>query len=141
MKHMTGKCFLDTHMLQYCYGKKNTHKKAASILLRSADKNQLAFTISTQVLKEFTSVMISKLKFKPKHVKEIVNTLCQLEVVHLSEQMISDAIDIHILNGYSIWDSLILVAAIESKCKFLISEDMHHKHKIGGLTILNPFQK
>ena len=73
------------------------------------------------------------------HVKEIVNALCQLEVVHLSEQMILDAIDIHIFHSYSIWDSLIFVAAIESKCKFLVTEELHYNHKIGGLTILNPF--
>ncbi len=42
--------------------------------------------------------------------------------------------------GYQIYDSLIIAAADEAKCKTLYSEDMNDGQMIGGVTIRNPFQ-
>ena len=41
---------------------------------------------------------------------------------------------------YSYYDSLIIATALESKCKILYSEDMHHGQIIeNSLKIINPF--
>jgi len=40
--------------------------------------------------------------------------------------------------GYSYYDSLMLASALESGCKYLLSEDMADGHKVeGSLTIKN----
>ena len=49
------------------------------------------------------------------------------------------ALDIAERYGFSFYDSLIVAAAIESKCTTLYSEDMHHSQHIGNLSIKNPF--
>jgi predicted nucleic acid-binding protein len=41
----------------------------------------------------------------------------------------------------SYWDSLIISSALESGCKILYTEDMHHNQIIEGkLKIINPFK-
>ena len=49
------------------------------------------------------------------------------------------ALDIAERYGFSFYDSLIVAAALESKCKILYSEDMRHNQQIENLTIKNPF--
>lgn len=136
---MTGKYFLDTNFLLYCFNRSQPAKREKCLDFLSQFKENSNIVISTQVLKEFTSVMISKLKVDPKVVKQIVKDLMGFEIVQVTTEMILSAIDIHILYNYSFWDSLIISSAIESKCNVLISEDMHHGHKISGLIIENPF--
>ncbi len=41
--------------------------------------------------------------------------------------------------GFSMYDSFILAAALQSKCKTLYSEDFQDGFRISGLTIRNPF--
>jgi predicted nucleic acid-binding protein len=41
--------------------------------------------------------------------------------------------------GYSIYDALILAAALEADCDVLYTEDMQNGQVIGPLTIRNPF--
>jgi predicted nucleic acid-binding protein len=49
--------------------------------------------------------------------------------------------DLMMKHGYSIWDSLIVAAALQSRAKILYSEDLHHGQVIDGrLTIINPFR-
>ncbi len=40
---------------------------------------------------------------------------------------------------FSFYDSLIISAALQSKCKILYTEDLQHQEKIQDLTICNPF--
>ena len=41
--------------------------------------------------------------------------------------------------GYSIYDSLVIAAALEAGCTTLLSEDLRAGQTIDGLTIPNPF--
>jgi predicted nucleic acid-binding protein len=42
--------------------------------------------------------------------------------------------------GYSVYDAMILAAALESGCKQLLTEDLQHQQRIEStLDILNPF--
>ncbi len=40
---------------------------------------------------------------------------------------------------YTIYDSLLIAAALEAGCSILYSEDMHDGQVIGSVTIRNPF--
>jgi predicted nucleic acid-binding protein len=40
---------------------------------------------------------------------------------------------------FSFYDSLVIAAALDLRCKTLWSEDLQHDQKIEGLTIRNPF--
>jgi predicted nucleic acid-binding protein len=41
--------------------------------------------------------------------------------------------------GFSIWDGLIVAAAIDAKCSTLLTEDLQHGQVVEGLRIENPF--
>ena len=53
--------------------------------------------------------------------------------------MIFDAISLGRRFGLSFWDSLILQAALDSECTLLVTEDLQHGQRIGGLKVENPF--
>jgi predicted nucleic acid-binding protein len=42
-------------------------------------------------------------------------------------------------HGLSIYDALIVAAALEAGCDTLFSEDMQHQRAFGGMRIVNPF--
>ena len=42
---------------------------------------------------------------------------------------------------YSVYDSLILAAALRAGCAVLYTEDLRHRQRIGRLTIQNPFAR
>ena len=39
----------------------------------------------------------------------------------------------------SFYDALIVAAATEAGCRYLLTEDLQHGRRFGGLTIQNPF--
>ena len=63
------------------------------------------------------------------------------KVTVINEKTIINAIKIIEKYKFSFWDSMIISAALQSNCKILYSEDMHHKQIIENkLTIINPFK-
>ena len=137
---MTGKYFLDTNFLIYCFSNSEPEKRAKCLKILQKGKEKAYFVISTQVIKEFSAVMIRKFKVSPLEVKSIIDNLAQFEVVTVDINIIKDGIDLFILHQLSFWDSIIIAAAKHAKCHILISEDLHHKQNITGVTIQNPFK-
>lgn len=41
--------------------------------------------------------------------------------------------------GVHYWDALVIAAAQQSGCAYLLSEDLQHRQQIGAVTIINPF--
>jgi hypothetical protein len=68
-----------------------------------------------------------------------VQLFARMDVVTLSVDDIVAAIDLHRLHGFSIWDALIVRAALISGCRVLYTEDMQDGGRIDGLQIVNPF--
>ncbi len=140
MNYTTGKYFLDTNFLIYLFSGDEQRKQQICREILQAGAKEAVFVLSTQVLKEFVSVMIGKFKVQPSLVKELVDDLCQFEVIQITPLLIQKAVDIHTLHRFSFWDSLILVAAQSAEANILLSEDLQHSQKLGNLTIWNPFQ-
>lgn len=135
------KVFLDTNIFIYAYDitalKKHTIAKEIVIDLWQSNLG----VISAQVLQEFY-VNITKKIPKPLDInmaKEIISDLLTWNVFINDGDSILKAIDIGVQYHYSFWDSMILIAAINSNCKLLISEDLNNGQVIDGVTIKNPF--
>ena len=69
---------------------------------------------------------------------DILYVLCP-EPVPLTMETHERALRIAERYGYSIFDSLIIAAALDSGASTLYSEDMRDGQTIAGLTIRNPF--
>ncbi len=139
MKYTTGKFFLDTNFLLYCFSKDEHEKREICMSILVEGKEKAIFVLSTQVIKEFTSVMLSKYKVDPLIVKQIISDFKNFEIVKLDLPLIKEGIEIHSAYKYSFWDSLIVAAARAASCNYVLTEDMQHAQELFGLTIWDPF--
>ncbi len=136
---MTGKYFLDTNFLVYCFSADEQEKKEKCLHLLKQAQGKVKFVISTQVLNEFAAVMLGKFKQAPPEVKAILDDLALFEVIAIDLVQIKDAVDLHAQHQISFWDSLIISAAKSARCHTLLTEDLHNGGVIAGVRIQNPF--
>lgn len=139
-----GFFFLDTNVFVYTFDRSAPEKQTVSReWVRQALRTQRGMT-GAQVVQEFLNVALTKFKH-PMGVTEareylngVMRPLCQ----HFPAMPSFDhALFIREETGYAWYDSLVIAAAVEAKCTWLISEDLQHGRKIGSLTIHNPFRQ
>jgi predicted nucleic acid-binding protein len=129
--------FVDTNVLLYMFDPADDHKRNTAIAtVRGLGERMV---VSTQVLQEFFWVGTRKLGIVPTTAREAVNELCEGEVVAASSSLVSDAIDLSIVTGFSLWDALIIQAAIAGRCEAVLTEDLSHGRVVKGVRIQNPF--
>jgi predicted nucleic acid-binding protein len=134
---MSAKPFFDTNVVVYAFREEDPRCEVARILLATGG------VISVQVLNELVAVLRRKLNLTWEQVSEAVGavrTLCPA-IVPLTLDTHESAIKIAVRYGYRIYDSLIIAAAQDARCKTLYSEDMRNGQAIEGLTICDPFTK
>ena len=136
-----GRSFLDTNVLVYCHDRGEPRKrKQALALLGSTDRD---FVVSTQVLQEFYVTVVRKLA-KPldeASAEAAVRDLAQLPVVPVDTPMVLAAIATSRAHDLSLWDALILQAAVAGGCKEVLTEDLQDGFKLGPVTVTNPFTR
>lgn len=134
---MPAKDFLDTNVLIYAVAKNDPRAAQAEALLAKGGR------ISVQSLNEFASVARRKLDMSWKEVGELVETFCILcpNPVPISFDTHKTAVEIAEKYRYTIYDALVISAALEAGSKTLHSEDLQHGQVINRqLTIRNPFR-
>ncbi len=72
--------------------------------------------ISTQVLQEFVNVALRKLRLPPALIRERLDFYRRFELVAATPELMTGALDLHVLHKLSFYDALILQAAIVSDC-------------------------
>ncbi|HXE62339.1 MAG TPA: PIN domain-containing protein [Bryobacteraceae bacterium] len=129
--------FFDTNVLIYAFTSEDPRKKIAEELIIKGG------TIGVQTLNEFVSVKRQKSRASWEDLLYwlgIIEKLCSPPLpmtasTHLLGLQIAQTY------GYHIYDSLMLAAAVEANCTIFYTEDLHHGHKLGDLTIRNPFKR
>jgi predicted nucleic acid-binding protein len=97
--------------------------------------------ISFQVVQETINVLSRKLKAPSDDVRRFLDTvLVPLWRVSPSAELYREAIHVHARYGFSFYDAMIVVAARDSGCRRLLSEDLQDGQQIGDLIIVNPFR-
>jgi predicted nucleic acid-binding protein len=127
--------FLDTNILVYAHSERDD---------RTAVARQFLFeggVVSVQVLNEFASVARAKLGFTWPQVQEAIDSIVILCPAPrpLSIDTHLRALELSKRYGFSIWDGLIVAAAIEARCSTLLTEDLQHGQMVESLRIENPF--
>jgi predicted nucleic acid-binding protein len=138
-----GLFFLDTNILAYTFDVSAPKKRQCAMAWVRYALDTGRGIIGTQVVQEF--VQLAQRKFTvpltPPHLrmylKSVLFPLCQHSP---STATYEHALDIQKKTGFAWYDTLIVTAAIETSCKWLISEDMSDGREIGPLTIRNPFK-
>ena len=133
---MSDKPFLDTNVVLYAFRQDDARSQRAEILLAAGG------ALSVQVLNEFVNVARRKLNKSWKEVRRalgILRVFCP-DPAPVTIETHDRAVQIAERYGYSIFDSLIVAAALERQCKTLYSEDLHAGQVIEGrLRVKNPF--
>jgi predicted nucleic acid-binding protein len=136
MKRMpVSAVFVDTNILLYAMVPEDSRSAAAEVLLQTHP------AISVQVLNEFANVTRRKLRWSWPRIEEGLAAIQQLcgPPRALTLDTHRSAIDIARRHGLSVYDALIVAAALEAGCTTLYSEDMQDGQKIHVITIRNPF--
>lgn len=130
-----GEDFFDTNVVLYLLSADTTKADRAEELLA------IGGTINVQVLNEFVSVASRKLRMSWIEIREVlaqVRAVCAVEPMTIETH--ERALRIAERYGMSIYDALIVSAALLANCKTLHSEDMQDGQVIERqLTIRNPF--
>ena len=134
---MNAKPFLDTNVVLYAFREGDSRSQEAEALLGKGG------LISVQVLNEFAAVARRKLNKSWEEIRRalgILRVFCP-EPTPLTVKTHEAAFEIAERYKYSIYDSLIIAAALETGCKVLYSEDLEDGQVIeNSLTIRNPFK-
>ena len=127
--------FFDTSVLLYLLS--NDTQKADRVETLLAEQG----TISVQVLNEFAAVAIRKLKMPVSEVREILDTVravCDVRPATIETH--GRALAIVERYGFSLYDSLLIAAALLAGSKRLYCEDLQHDQLIDRqLRVVNPF--
>jgi predicted nucleic acid-binding protein len=130
-----GEDFFDTNVVLYLLSADTAKADRAEELLA------IGGTISVQVLNEFAAVASRKLRMSLIEIREVlaqIRAVCAVEPITIETH--ERALRIAERYGLSIYDALIVSAALLAGCKTLHSEDMQDGQVIERqLTIRNPF--
>ena len=140
---MSGADFLDTNVLVYTVDAAHPEKRdTAKAIVADAIARQAA-VISFQVVQETLQVITRKFRVILKDADAahfLADVLVPLWRVQPSQALYAKALEVQSGQKLSFYDSLVVAAALEAGCKRLLSEDMQHGQRIGGLRIENPFR-
>ncbi len=126
--------FLDTNVILYLLSEDPTKADRAEELVAAGG------IVSVQVLNEFASVANRKLGLSYVEVREILSTVraaCTVVPVDVGTHDLG--LEIAERYRFSVYDGLIVAAALQAGCAVLYSEDLQHEQAVERLTIRNPF--
>ena len=139
---MPAEFFLDTNVFVYTFDRQEPDKQARARGLVERALGTGDGVVSSQVVQEFLNVALRKFE-RPfseeqalRYLREVLDPLC---FVFSSISLYETAVSLCRRWRFSFYDSLIVAAALESKCNVLYSEDFQDGQEIESLTIVNPF--
>jgi predicted nucleic acid-binding protein len=134
---MSDKAFIDTNIFVYIQRTDNPQKK----LISEQAAAYFDCVVSTQVLNELCNIFTKKYPVPVQNIKELLKRIHDYcELVTVTGDFASAALDYHHKFSISYFDALMVVAALKSGSKYLVTEDMQDGLVIDGtLTILNIF--
>jgi len=133
--------FFDTNVLLYLFDNREPDKKAAAQELIQKEVEADRASLSTQVLQEFYVNATRKLAFplSPEEAGARVRDFSRLSLVQVDAPLILAAISRSQRMSFSLWDAMIVEAALKAGADRLLTEDLQHGQVIEGMRVENPF--
>ena len=136
---MRGRSFLDTSILVFTDDRSSSEKQEIALRVFADCRRRRNGVVSTQVLQEYFVAATGRLGVAAEVARRKVEIFGHLHVVGLDLGDVLAASDLHRLHGLSLWDALVVRAALASGCSRLYSEDLQAGRRFEGLEIVNPF--
>lgn len=131
--------FIDTNVLVYAHDRDQPDKRERALNLLADHAGDLV--VSTQVLAEFYVVATRKLA-RPLAAQEAaaqVDEMAQGTVVGMDADLVRSAVAFSREHSLSLWDALIVGAAVRGGCDVLFTEDLSDGTTLDGVLVSNPF--
>ena len=135
--------FIDTNVLVYAFDESEPAKqrRARAVLVDLDDA-----VVSTQVLQElYVALTRGRGGVKPKldqpSAERAVATTAELTVVVVDVPMIVKGMHRAGRDKLSLWDALIVEAALTAGCRRLLSEDFQDQRRFDDLVVVNPLAR
>ena len=138
---MSDRIFVDTNVLVYADDFASPEKRDRAQELIRALIHDGNGALSLQVLQEYFNAATRKLRMDAADARKRVEVYSRFHIVRLEPEDLLQAIDLHRAHQISIWDCLIVRAAVISGCEKLYTEDLQSRRRIEKLEIVNPFAR
>lgn len=134
-----GLCFVDTNVLLYAVDDRHPAKRdRAQDLLAHLHRNRLG-VVSTQVMLELAHNLVRKFKVSKTTAAMMTSAYAQWPVIPADAQLVLKALARSAESQLSVWDAMVVEAAILSGAQALLTEDLTHGQSFGPLAVFNPF--
>lgn len=138
---MTPLRFLDTNVLLYSISRDPAEAAKRERAIALLERDDVA--LSVQVLQEFyvQATRATRSDRLPHDIAAgLIEAWLRFPVQETTVAVLSGALEIKAMHGFSYWDSAIIAAARALGCRELCSEDMSHGREVAGVRIVDPFR-
>ena len=134
-----GRFSLDTNILVYAVDRDagDRHLRSRELVGRAALSDCV---LTMQSLAEFFHATTRKNLLQPERAGVFVRSWLEVfPVTSAGESDLVDAMDGVAEHRLSFWDAMLWAAARRAGCSAIVSEDMQHGRRLGGVEFVNPF--
>lgn len=131
--------FFDTNIVVYAVDRSEPRKQPIADALLHRHLGERTLVTSTQVLQETYNVLTRKKSLPPSEAIGYVRELTRREVVPSNVEFVLRALSLCASARLSVWDALIVQAALDARCTTLLTEDLQPGMRFGDLEVVNPF--
>ena len=130
---------LDTNILAYAEGVNGQARKDAALkILQKFGEHEVMLPV--QALGELFVVLTRKAKREAAEVRSaLLGWSDGFAMIETTPDVIVEAMELVTTHRLSFWDSVMLAAAAQAGCRFLLSEDIQDGFTWRGVTVRNPF--
>ena len=138
---MADKIFVDTNVLVYVWDSAEPEKQKQALAWMTCLWRSRTGRLSYQVLTEFYITVTQKLDpgMEPERARRNVRLFFPWHPVQIDSQTIETAWHVQDRHQLSWWDALIISAARNAGCKYLLTEDFGSGEKFLEIKVINPF--
>jgi predicted nucleic acid-binding protein len=132
--------FVDTNVLLYAVDPRRPDKQARAQAWLQQCWQRDCGRISTQVMHElFANLRRVAPSLAVEDARRLVREYRTWTPWIVDDDTVDNAWQLQDRFAFNYWDALMLAAAQQQGCNYLISEDLQHNQRIDTLRILNPF--
>lgn len=131
--------FFDTNILVYCTDTSAPKKQAIARALVSTASASGDAMVSTQVLIELFNVLTRKQQMPAANAQTLIAAYSAWSVIPSDATLVTAAIEKSMHHQLSIWDAMVIEAALRGGAQTLYTEDLTHGQRFDALTVANPF--
>ena len=136
---MRANYFFDTNILITAYDRDAGSKRTiASGLVERAFQEPGFASISVQVLQEFFVNFVRKGQ-SDEAAAQLIDDFSSWKIINNTHDLFLSGLEAKARWQLSLWDSMIVAAAQQSRSTILYTEDLNHGQHYGSVQALNPF--